>query len=269
MRALASGVGLATLYLTSLGAWNNGQTGNTATNTAAECSDPPYATHDWIADHAMDLLPDNKKAWLQPHRAIYLIGTEAPDNRTIRPACGVPHRGYDDRSQGHSVRWNASATTMTNDRPAVRAQEEYDKAVIASARTSSLTPPSFSARWRTISVTSPRYGHSWPDETHHSDYQQWAAGLTSSFDAGTFEDAIDGDSLVRRTPYTAARRISRATFTGRPSDDILQAPRMDTLFSTKPQGFIDSVRGSLNLGVNEVADVLHTFFINVVDEADD
>ena len=43
----------------------------------------------------------------------------------------VPDRGYDDRSQGHSVGWNVGATEMINDRPAVRAQQEYSKAVIA------------------------------------------------------------------------------------------------------------------------------------------
>ena len=34
----------------------------------------------------------------------------------------------------------------------------------------------------------------------------------------------------------------------------------------RPQKFVDSVGESLNLGVNELADVLHTFFLNVVDE---
>ena len=43
---------------------------------------------------------------------------------------------------------------------------------------------------------------------------------------------------------------------------------MDTLFSSKPQEFIDSVGASLNVGVNELADVLHTFFLNVVEEND-
>ncbi len=38
-------------------AWNNGPQGNTATTTAQQCSNPPYATHDWIADHALELLP--------------------------------------------------------------------------------------------------------------------------------------------------------------------------------------------------------------------
>jgi hypothetical protein len=43
---------------------------------------------------------------------------------------------------------------------------------------------------------------------------------------------------------------------------------MDSLWSTKPQPYLDSIGHSLNLGVNELADVLHTFFANVVDEED-
>ena len=35
-----------------------------------------------------------------------------------------------------------------------------------------------------------QYGHDYPDEVHHGDYEQWAARLTSKFDAGTFESAI-------------------------------------------------------------------------------
>jgi hypothetical protein len=30
----------------SSSAWNNGQSGNSNTDTAAECDHPPYATHD-------------------------------------------------------------------------------------------------------------------------------------------------------------------------------------------------------------------------------
>ena len=77
------------------------------------------------------LLPNDEKAWLLPHKAMYLLGTEAPDNRTIPVSCNGPNRGYDDRSQGHSVKRNAGFTQMTNDRAARRAQEEYNKAVIA------------------------------------------------------------------------------------------------------------------------------------------
>ena len=41
---------------------------------------------------------------------------------------------------------------------------------------------------------------------------------------------------------------------------------MDALFSKKPQEFMDSVAASLNVRVNELADVLHTFCLNVVQE---
>ena len=44
-----------TVSTSALLAWNNGQTGNTTTNTAAECGNPPYATHDWIAEHGATL----------------------------------------------------------------------------------------------------------------------------------------------------------------------------------------------------------------------
>lgn len=78
-------------------AWNNGPAGNASTNVASECTNPPYATHDWIADHAVDLLPDAEKAWLLPHKTLYLLGTEAPDNNDIPASCGAPNTGYDDR----------------------------------------------------------------------------------------------------------------------------------------------------------------------------
>ena len=41
---------------------------------------------------------------------------------------------------------------------------------------------------------------------------------------------------------------------------------MDSLWASKPQTYLDSIGHSLNLGVNELADVLHAFFLNVVDE---
>ena len=37
--------------------WGNGQSGNAQTDEASECSNPSYSTHDWIADHALALLP--------------------------------------------------------------------------------------------------------------------------------------------------------------------------------------------------------------------
>ena len=41
---------------------------------------------------------------------------------------------------------------------------------------------------------------------------------------------------------------------------------MDSLYTTRPAHFVTSVGASLNYGTNVMADVLHTFFLNVVDE---
>jgi hypothetical protein len=112
-----------------------------------------------------------------------------------------------------------------------------------------------------------QYGHDYPDEVHHSDYESWAATLPPQFNAGTFESAIMLDSLVRRTAFNATKRVAKVAFSGKGS--ILPARKMDMLFSTKPPEFMTSVGASLNLGVNELADVLHTFFLNVVQGDDD
>ena len=64
----------------------------------------------------------------------------------------------------------------------------------------------------------------------------------------------------------ALRRISRVTARGEGA--ILSAAQMESLWSTKPQSYLDSIGHSLNLGANEQADVLHTFFLNVVSEED-
>ena len=96
---------------------------------------------------------------------------------------------------------------MLNDRPAARAQEAYDKAVIAFGRDEpGHAAFRFGAMAHYIGDVA-QYGHSWPAEKNHGNYESWAAKLTASFDGGTFEEAIDLDSLVRRTPYTATRRV--------------------------------------------------------------
>jgi hypothetical protein len=101
---------LVLLLASSAFGWNNGQSGNANTDTTAECSNPPYATHDWVAEQALMLLPQAERDWLMPHKAVYLIGAEAPDFKQIRTACQTPHPGYDDKGQGHSVEWPATGS---------------------------------------------------------------------------------------------------------------------------------------------------------------
>ena len=122
-------------------AWQNGPSGDAATDDDhPTCDLVPYSTHDWGAEHALALLPDTEKAWLVPHKKLYRLGTEAPDNNDIPTSCGAPNTGYDDRRRGHSVEWSADGSDFKaaasgnglKDRAARRAQEEYGKAVTAS-----------------------------------------------------------------------------------------------------------------------------------------
>jgi len=262
-RAVVSAAALTLL------AWSNGPSGNTGTDSTAECTDPPYATHDWIADHALALLPEEERAWLQPHRAVYLIGTEAPDNDEIAAGCGTPNRGYDDRSRGHSVEWNASWTTMVKDRAAVRAREEYQKAIAAYQDGDAKAAAFYLGAMAHYTGDVSQYGHAvpWESPASHSAYEGWAARRTTSFDGGPFQSTVQLDQLVTRTPYTAVKRISRATARGQ--DAILSATDMEERQNAReaPE-FLASVAASLNLGVNELADVLHTFYRNVVAEED-
>ena len=99
---------LITLFLVQLSAnvfaWSNRQSGNASTDIPSECSTPPYFTHDWVAHHALALLPDKEKAWIAPHTVKYFLGTEAPDNQEIPDQCNGPNNGYDDQRKGHSVK---------------------------------------------------------------------------------------------------------------------------------------------------------------------
>jgi hypothetical protein len=248
--------------------WSNGPSGNATTNQAQECDNPPYSTHDWIADHALALLPDEEKAWLVPHRAMYLLGTEAPDNRHIPDECGAPNNGYDDRNLGHSVEWNEDHSEMVETRAARRAQEEYSKAIIAFEEGNPGAAAFYLGAMAHYVGDVSQYGHTYPDEVHHSDYEGWVGRRTEAFDDGTFESYIELGRLIRRRPYTAVKRISRVTSGGK--GPILAAEEMDDMYegNPKPQEFSDSVGESLNLGVNELADVLHTFYLNVVVEED-
>ena len=151
----------------------------------------------------------------------------------------------------------------------MRAWEEYQKAVAAFQAGDARAAAYYLGAMAHYIGDVSQYGHSVPWESGdlHSAYEDWAAGRTETFAAGHFEAAVALDNLVTRTPYTAVKRVSRAT--GKGQGTILSAREMEDLQDQRgdPQ-FLASVGASLNLGVNELADVLHTFYVNVVAEPD-
>ncbi len=241
------------LWTSSVWAWSNGPPGNAFTDEASECDSPSYSTHDWIADRALALLPATESAWLVPHKTAYLLGTEAPDNRNIPTECTAPHSGYDDRNLGHSVEWRNGWTEMYKDRAARRARQEYNKAVAAYQAGNESDAAFYLGAMAHYVGDASQYGHAVTFEQHHGDYESWVKRRTTSFDAEPFASYIVANNLVRRTPYTAVKRISKAT--GKGKGKILSASEMDELYSERPPKYLDSIGHSLNLGANELAHV--------------
>jgi len=214
--------------------WNNGPSGDANTDSDhPDCQDIPYSTHDWIADHARAFLPEEERRWIDNNLNLYLLGTEAPDNKQIPSSCNAPNNGYDDRNRGHSIKWNADFSGLENDRAAFRAKEEYLKAVEA-IKSGKLSDAAFyaGAMAHYIGDVS-QYGHSVDFETHHSDYEGLIGRRTGSFDAGFFESYLASDGLSDLDPYDAVSGISLTTAKG--DGAIKPAQWMDSHYSNRDQ----------------------------------
>lgn len=252
-------------------AWDNGPDDDELTRSPSQCSSPPYSTHDWVADHSLALLPDHEKTWLVPHKTLYLLGTEAPDNRKIPDECGAPNKGYDENGSEHSVKWEADGSGFAKknnrylDRAGKRAQEEYIKAEIAYGQGRFSDAAFFLGAMAHYLGDVSQYGHCVDYEgRNHNSYEGYVSTLTKSFNGGTFESYVAEDGLTRRSAYTAVRRISKVTALG--NGEIPDAREMIRLYKEErgSRRHLDAIGKSLNLGVNELADVLHTFYLSVV-----
>ncbi len=256
----------ALLFATPAAAWKNGPPNNKVTNTLADCANPPYSTHDWIAEHAMMMLPEEQRRWLEPHRILYRIGTEAPDYDQIHPACGAPNAGYNDTGKGrHDLRWSDDLSRVTYDHPAVRAREEYEKAAEAFRAGLPADAAYYLGAVAHYVGDLSQYGHNIKGERHHADYEEWVGFLTPSFGAGRFVAFLAARPLVPRAAYDAVVETGRAIMTG--GGGILPPAEMDRRFDDRERDggrFWESVGRSLNVSVNEMASVLHKFHRAVV-----
>lgn len=116
LEALLSIVVLFSTLSLQADAWSNGDGGYSQNPLA-----PKYGTHDWIAEHALDWLPQNEKESIINNLGTYLYGTELPD--TINSEDGIGD------SAEHHIYFNPDRS-LADDSAAVRAQEEYDRILV-------------------------------------------------------------------------------------------------------------------------------------------
>jgi hypothetical protein len=245
------------LILTSLGGlvvsgWSNG-------GYSADPTHPDYGTHDWIAEHALDWLPQQEKQFLLDNKASYLYGTELPDN-------GQAPDGIGDTAN-HHVYYSASGV-LQDDAAAVRAREEYANAVIA------FNAGNLSEAAKRLGIVAHYiadmtvFGHvmgaatAWGAEQHHSDYENYVETRTNSYQDDFNSFLVFDGSLTMTTAYDATKTLAYDTTFGGSSG--YSCVWMDTHYDWDNQAFKNCAGESLNLAVNAVADVLHTFSSELV-----
>ncbi|MBT0159356.1 hypothetical protein G4O51_05155 [Candidatus Bathyarchaeota archaeon A05DMB-2] len=247
---------LTTLLIASLApatvkGWSNG-------GYSADPSHPDYGTHDWVAEHALDWLPPAEKQFLLDNKAAYLYGTELPDNNQAPDGIGDTTK--------HHIYFTAEGAVQ-DDAAAVRARDEYSLA-LNYYRAGNLSEAAKHLGAVTHYVADMAvFGHvmgastAWGAETHHSDYEDYVQRRTDSY-MGDFDSYLIFDgTLVALSAYDAA--VSLANDTTFDADGQLTCVWMDQNYNWNDATFKNRSGESLNLAVNLVADVLHTFSLDV------
>jgi hypothetical protein len=184
--------------------WSNG-------GCSANPEEPDYGTHDWIAQHALDWLPSNEKQYLTDNLAVYLYGTELPDNNQASDGIG-------DTTKHHI--YYSSMGNCTDDASAKRANAEYAAAL------SALKAHDYVLAAKTAGILTHYiadmavFGHvmgastAWGAEVHHSDYETYINTRTSTY-AGSFDSFLSYDgNLTTLSAYDAAVNIAYNTTFG-------------------------------------------------------
>jgi len=245
------------LFVTSGWAWSNGGYSDDPIN-------PDYGTHDWIAQHALDWLPSNETQYILDNLAVYLYGTELPDN-------GQAPDGIGDAAAKHHIYYN-SAGEMTDNSAAVRAATEYTRTLSFLKAKDYVSAAKNAGIMSHYIVDMGVFGHvmgsntDWGDETHHDDYEDHVNKKTSSCVCAEFNSYLSFDgNLTMLSAYDAAKNLAYDTTFD--IDGNLTSVWMDQNYDWNNPTFKNRVGESLNLAVNYFADVLHTLAVESATES--
>ncbi|MEM3577569.1 MAG: zinc dependent phospholipase C family protein [Candidatus Bathyarchaeia archaeon] len=235
-------------------AWSNG-------GFSSDPSNPDYGTHDWIAHHALNWLLDAEKQFILENLAAYLYGTELPDN-------GQAPEGIGDTAK-HHVYYFANGS-LQDDASAIRAQQEYEAAA-AYYRSGDLA--NAAKRLGVMShyiVDVAVFAHvmgaetDWGSEnkTIHTNYENYVNGRTNNY-TDEFNAFLIFDGVLNEiSAYNATLMLAYDTTFD--VDGDLTCVWMNQNYNWSDPTFRNRCGESLNLAVNFLADVLHTFYMQEV-----
>jgi len=230
-------------------AWSNG-------GCSSQPSVPDYGTHDWIAGHALDFLPQNEKGFIENHLTTYLYATELPD-------CSSVPDGIGDQGKHHVYYY--SNGTLQDDAAAVRAQDSYQDAVVALVLRDSLRAARSAGVMAHYVSDLAVFGHvmgastEWgaEDQDHHDGYERYVNNRTKSYDDEFNSFLLFDERLDTRTADNATLTLAYDT-TFDTFEHRRTASWMDDNYNWNNSEFKNRAGQSINLAVNLLADVLHT-----------
>ncbi|MEM2263345.1 MAG: zinc dependent phospholipase C family protein, partial [Candidatus Bathyarchaeia archaeon] len=236
-------------FILLVSGWGNG-------GYSTDPNNPKYGTHDWIAEHALDWLPLNEKQFILQNLAAYLYGTELPDNKNAPDGIGDTAK--------HHVYYFANGS-LQDDIGAVRAQEEYENALNLYRAGQIVEAVKRLGIMTHYIADLAVFGHvmgaktDWGAEIHHSDYESYVERRTNSYE-DEFNIFLEFDGKLEIiTAYDAA--VLLAYDTTFDPDGGLTCVWMDKNYNWSNPIFLNRCGVSLNLAVNFITDVLHTFAI--------
>ncbi len=230
-------------------AWSNG-------GYSIDPDNPDYGTHDWIAQHALDYLSVSEKQFIIDNLSSYLYGTELPDNDR------APDR-INDKNKHHVYFFTNG--TLRDDSAAIRAQEEYEKALVYyNAGVYDLAAKHLGIMSHYI-VDQAVFAHvmgvdsDWgaEEKDNHADYEEKVNSRTNAY-IDTFNSYLSFDGKLSITSASDA-----ALMLGYDSTFDLNGTQtctwMDDNYNWSNLDVQMQAGESLNLAVNMLADVLYTF----------
>jgi hypothetical protein len=251
---LLSALIIANFGAAAVSGWSNG-------GYSANPNQPDYGTHDWIAEHALDWLPQQNKQFLLDNKASFLYGTELPDSSQAPDGIGDTTK--------HHVYFFANGSVQ-DDTAAVRARDEFLKAVDfykAGKLGEAAKQLGVVAHYIADMAV---FGHvmgastAWGTETHHSDYETYVQDRTGSYESEFKSFLVFDGSLSAVSAYDAVLKLANDTTFDLDGD--LTCVWMDQHYNWNDATFKNRCGESLNLAVNLIADMLHFFYTEAIPE---
>jgi len=229
-------------------AWSNG-------GYSTDPYNPEYGTHDYLFEHALDMLPPVERSTIVHSFPLALYGTELPDNPS----------GIGDTTKHHI--YYRSTGQLQDNASANRAQQEYNLALSYLENGDWENADEHIGAMSHYVVDPGVFGHvmggstDWGAEVHHSDYESYVQGKTTSYTSPVFDGYIVYDgSLTGMSAYDATTNLAYTITFG--SGDVENCTWMDSNYSWSDATFKDSCGASMDLAVNYLAEVLHQLYLD-------